>query len=34
MSPVVRDDKEKVHRRMSDITDHRMTGGGGLSDRY
>ena len=34
MSPVARDDKEKALRRMSDITDHRMTRGGGLSDQF
>jgi hypothetical protein len=33
MSPVARDDKEKALRRMSDITDHRMTRGGGLCDQ-
>jgi hypothetical protein len=34
MSPVARDEKEKALRRMSDITDHRMTRGGGLSDQF
>jgi len=33
LSPVARD-KEKALRRMSDITDHRMTGGGGLCDQF
>ncbi|KAH9996309.1 hypothetical protein BJV77DRAFT_1065927 [Russula vinacea] len=33
-SPVARDGKERTIRRMSDITDHRMTRGGGLSDQF
>jgi hypothetical protein len=33
-SPVARDDKERTIRRMSDITDHQMTRGGGLSDQF
>ena len=32
--PVARDDNEKALRRMSDITDHRMTRGSGLCDRF
>ena len=34
ISPVARDDKAKALRRMSDITDHRMTRGSGLCDRF
>lgn len=34
MSPVARDEKEKALRRMSDITDHRMTRGSGLCDQF
>ena len=34
MSPVARDEKGKALRRMSDITDHRMTRGGGLPDQF
>lgn len=33
-SPVALDDNEKALRRMSDITDHRMTRGGGLCDQF
>jgi hypothetical protein len=31
---MARDEKEKARRRMSDITDHRMTRGGGLRDQF
>jgi hypothetical protein len=34
MSPVARDENEKALRRMSDITDHRMTRGDGLCDQF